>query len=155
MWDCMFLLFLGMSRKRVRTPKSGGISDGKLMFMQERFDTGVCRCLIYSSKIAKKKVKAANWSICWGIRSLAAFWRREQLQAHVGGFIDVEEFAVWYSSFCFAEEARGKTERGREEESICHSVCACARIQACICAYASNLQCSCRFVQFLRLCCAA
>ena len=56
---------------------------------------------------------------------LAAFlWRRGRLhaQAHVGGFIDVEEFAVWYSSFCFAEEAWGRTDR--ESEKVCLCVCA-------------------------------
>ena len=87
------------------------------MFIQERFDMGGCQCLIYSLKIA-------SWSIFRGLRSLAAFlWRRGRLhaQAHVGGFIDVEEFAVWYSSFCFAEEAWGRTDR--ESEKVCLCVC--------------------------------
>lgn len=29
-----------------------------------------------------------------------------------GGFIDIEEFAIWYSSFCFAEEAFSATSVG-------------------------------------------
>eukprot|EP00435_Cladocopium_sp_Y103_P001347 s2429_g1.t1 len=36
-----------------------------------------------------------------------------------GGFIDVEEFAVWYSSFCFAEEAWGRTDREGERVCVC------------------------------------
>jgi len=69
-------------------PKGGNMFDGKLQISQL---TEVLVALCDVSDVSELDKKFAD-------RAFRAADRDS------GGFIDVEEFAVWYSSFCFAEE---------------------------------------------------
>ncbi|CAJ1331978.1 unnamed protein product [Effrenium voratum] len=73
-------------------PRNGGIFDGKLKIAQlEKVLVALCDVgdvSELSSDFTERAFKAAD--------------------RDTGGFIDLEEFAVWYSSFCFAEEVTVK-----------------------------------------------
>ncbi|CAK9049624.1 unnamed protein product [Durusdinium trenchii] len=69
-------------------PKGGGIFDGKLKVSQ------LTEVLVALCEVAD----ASELDKGFTDRAFRAADRDS------GGFIDIEEFAIWYSSFCFAEE---------------------------------------------------